>query len=230
VDDFEITMTGANAFNLTNLTTGANAGTFNFTAGTTFNLAGGFAVNITGTPAVGDRFKFSVSENAATFVKVSSTVLGNSQKIAAGNSTTGDGGNAGDLAALQSDLTFNSVTLQSGSGAFTFDEFYNALVSAIGIESASAQAGVRQQEVFFRIRETYSKRLSSFQVASRLFAALGNDVVTDALTFGQCVHAGALYRADVHENVFIAAFRLDKSKSLAGIKKLYSSNSHFWPP
>ena len=146
VDDFEITMTGANAFTLTNLTTGANAGTFTFAAGTTFNLAGGFAVNITGTPAVGDRFKFSVSENAATFVKVSSTVLGNSQKIAAGNSTTGDGGNAGDLAALQSDLTFNSVTLQSGSGAFTFDEFYNALVSAIGIESASAQAGVRQQE------------------------------------------------------------------------------------
>ncbi len=146
VDDFEITMTGANAFNLTNLTTGASAGSFTFTAGTTFNLAGGFAVNITGTPAVGDRFKFSVSENAATFVTVSSEVLANSQKIAAGNATSGDGGNAGDLAGLQSELTFNSVTLQSGSGAFTFDEFYNALVSAIGIESATSQAGVRQQE------------------------------------------------------------------------------------
>jgi flagellar hook-associated protein 1 FlgK len=146
VDDFEITFTGANAFTLTNLTTGANAGSFTFTGGTTFNLAGGFAVNITGTPVTGDRFKFSVSENAATFVTVSSEVISNSQKIAAGNSTTGDGGNAGDLANLQSDLTFNSVTLQSGSGAFTFDEFYNALVSAIGIESASAQAGVRQQE------------------------------------------------------------------------------------
>jgi len=146
VDEYEITMTGANAFTLTNLTTGANAGSFAFTAGTTFNLAGGFAVNITGTPAVGDRFKFSVSENAAKFVKVSNEVLSNSQKIAAGNSTSGDGGNAGDLANLQSDLTFNSVTLQSGSGAFTFDEFYNALVSSIGIQSASAQAGVRQQE------------------------------------------------------------------------------------
>jgi len=146
VDEFEITFTGANAFTLTNLTTGAPSSTGTFTAGTTFNLAGGFAVNITGTPAVGDRFKFSVSENAAKFVKVSSEVLSNSQKIAAGNSTSGDGGNAGDLANLQSDLTFNSVTLQSGSGAFTFDEFYNALVSSIGIQSASAQAGVRQQE------------------------------------------------------------------------------------
>jgi flagellar hook-associated protein 1 FlgK len=146
VDDFEITFTGANSFSLTNLTTGAAAGTFSFTAGTTFNLAGGFAVNITGTPAVGDRFKFSVSENAAKFVKVSDEVLSNSQKIAAGNATSGDGGNAGDLADLQSDLTFNSFTLQSGSGAFTFDEFYNALVSAVGVQSASAQAGVRQQE------------------------------------------------------------------------------------
>lgn len=146
VDDFEINFTGANSFTLTNLTTGAAAGTFTFTAGTTFNLAGGFAVNITGTPAVGDRFKFSVSENAAKFVKVSDEVLSNSQKIAAGNSTSGDGGNAGELADLQSDLTFNSFTLQSGSGAFTFDEFYNALVSAVGIESASAQAGVRQQD------------------------------------------------------------------------------------
>lgn len=146
VDDFEITFTGATSFTLTNLTTGAASSAITFTAGTTFNLAGGFAVNITGTPAVGDRFKFSVSENAATFIKVSNEVLSNSQKIAAGNSTSGDGGNAGDLAGLQSDLTFNSVTLQSGSGAFTFDEFYNALVSAIGIQSATAQAGVRQQE------------------------------------------------------------------------------------
>ncbi|GJL78858.1 MAG: flagellar hook-associated protein 1 [Nitrospinaceae bacterium] len=146
VDDYEITFTGANSFSLNNLTTGASSGTFTFTPGSTFNLAGGFAVNITGTAAVGDRFKFSVSENAAKFVEVSNAVVSNSQKIAAGNSTAGDGSNAGDLADLQSDLTFNSVTLQSGSGAFTFDEFYNALVSAIGIQSASAQAGVRQQE------------------------------------------------------------------------------------
>ena len=146
VDDYELTFTGSNAFTLTNLTTGAASGTFAFTPGSTFNLAGGFAVNITGSAAVGDRFKFSVSENAAKFVAVSNEVISNSQKIAAGNSTAGDGGNAGDLADLQSDLTFNSVTLQSGSGAFTFDEFYNALVSAIGIQSSSAQAGVSQQE------------------------------------------------------------------------------------
>jgi flagellar hook-associated protein 1 len=146
VDNYEITFTGSNAFTLTNQTTGFASGTFTFTPGSTFNLAGGFAVSITGTPAVGDSFTFSVAENAAKLVAVSDAVASNSQKIAAGNSTAGDGGNAGDLANLQSDLTFNSVTLQSGSGAFTFDEFYNALVSAIGIQSISAQAQVSQQE------------------------------------------------------------------------------------
>jgi len=146
VDEYEITFTGSNTFSLTNQTTGFASGTFTFTSGSTFNLAGGFAVSITGTPAVGDRFTFSVSENAAKLLAVSDEVASNSQKIAAGNSTAGDGGNAGDLASLQGELTFNSVTLQSGSGAFTFDEFYNALVSAIGIQSISAQAQVSQQE------------------------------------------------------------------------------------
>jgi len=146
VDDYRITFTGSNTFSLTNQTTGFASGTFTFTPGSTFNLAGGFAVAITGTPAVGDQFTFSVSENAARLVAVAGAVKSNSQKIAAGNSTSGDGGNAGDLADLQSELTFSSVSLQSGSGAFTFDEFYNALVSAIGIQSISAQAQVNQQE------------------------------------------------------------------------------------
>jgi len=88
----------------------------------------------------------------------------------------------------------------------------------------------RHKAGFFQIRETYCKQLGGLQIAGRQFAALGDDFVTDALTLRQCVHASALYRADVYENVFIAIFRLDKSKSLAGIKKLNSSNSHFWPP
>ena len=146
VDRYEMVFTGAGAFTLNNLTTGFASGAFTFTPGSAFNLAGGLAVTITGSAAAGDRFKFSVSDNAASVMKVSSEVLANSQKIAAGNTTNGDGGNALDLADLQSGQTFNSVTLQSGSGAFTFDEFFNAIVSSIGIQSASVQAGVRQQE------------------------------------------------------------------------------------
>jgi len=68
------------------------------------------------------------------------------KKIAAGTTTNADGGNALRMANLQNELAFNSVTWSSGSGSFTFDEYYNAVVSTIGIESFSAQAILRQQE------------------------------------------------------------------------------------
>ena len=146
VDEFEITFTGENVFSLQNLTTKKNEGTFYFVSGDTFNIEDGFAVTITGTATVGDKVKFSVSENAASQMSVSSSIIDDVQKIAAGNTRSGDGGNALQMAGLQNDLIFNSVTLSSGSGSFTFDEYYNAVVSTIGIESFSAQATLRQQE------------------------------------------------------------------------------------
>ena len=79
-------------------------------------------------------------------MSVSSTITANTKKIAAGTTTNGDGGNALLMAGLQNELAFNSVTWSSGSGSYTFDEYYNAVVSTIGIESFSAQATLRQQE------------------------------------------------------------------------------------
>ena len=147
VDKYEITMTGSNSFSLANLTTGASAGTFTFTSGTTFNLANGFAVTISGTPATGDKFKLSVSESAARDFSVASGVLSNSNKIAAGLNSSTDGANALELVKLQSKLVFDSITLDSaGSGTFTFDEFYSSIVSTVGIESFSSQSTFLQQE------------------------------------------------------------------------------------
>jgi len=147
VDEFEITFTGSNAFTLNNLTTkNASSGTFTFTTGSTFNIKDGFAVTISGTALAGDKVTFSVSEDAASGMSVSSTITANTKKIAAGTTTNGDGGNALLMAGLQNELAFNSVTWSSGSGSYTFDEYYNAVVSTIGIESFSAQATLRQQE------------------------------------------------------------------------------------
>ena len=146
VDEFEIAFTGSNAFTLNNLTTNASSGTFTFTTGSTFNIKDGFAVTISGTAIAGDKVTFSVSEGAASKMSVSSTITANTKKIAAGTTTNGDGGNALLMAGLQNELVFNSVTLSSGSGSYTFDEYYNAVVSTIGIESFSAQATLRQQE------------------------------------------------------------------------------------
>ena len=146
VDEFEITFTGANSFTLQNLTTKLSEGTFSFTSGSTFNLKSGFAVTISGAATSGDTVKFSTSHDAASLMSVSNDIIANTQKIAAGNTRSGDGGNAIQLAALQDSLVFNSVTLQSGSGTYTFDEFYNAVVATIGINSFSAQTTLRQQE------------------------------------------------------------------------------------
>ena len=146
-DKFEITVTGSNTFTLNNLTTGLNEGSFSFTSGSTFNLAGGFAITISGGAAVGDRFKLSVSEDAAQTFSVSSDVASNSNKIAAGQNSSSDGANALKLIGLQSRLSFNSVThVSDGSGAYTFDEFYSSIVSNLGIQSFSTQATFSQQE------------------------------------------------------------------------------------
>ena len=146
VDEFEIAFTSNNKFTLNNLTTNASSGTFTFASGSTFNIKDGFAVTISGSAVSGDKVTFSVSEDAASRISVSSTITANTKKIAAGTTTSGDGANALLMASLQNELVFNSVTLSSGSGSYTFDEYYNAVVSTIGIESFSAQATLRQQE------------------------------------------------------------------------------------
>ena len=147
VDEFEIAFTSNNKFTLNNLTTNASSGTFTFASGSTFNIKDGFAVTISGSAVSGDKVTFSVSEDAASGMSVSSTITTNTRKIAAGTTTNGDGANALLMADLQNTLSFNSVTWSgSGSGSYTFDEYYNAVVSTIGIESFSAQATLRQQE------------------------------------------------------------------------------------
>ena len=147
VDKYEITVTSSNSFSLSNLTTGANEGTFSFTPGSSFSLANGFAATISGSAAVGDKFKLSVSQGAARNLSVSIGVLSNSSKIAAGLNSSTDGANALALVDLQSKLVFDSVTLDSaGSGTFTFNEFYSSLVSNVGIQSFSSRSIYSQQE------------------------------------------------------------------------------------
>jgi flagellar hook-associated protein 1 len=151
IDKYEITITGANSFKLKNLTTGSSSGTFTFQKGSSFNLANGFAITISGAPEVGDTFLLSASENAARNMSIGSGVLSNTNKISAGLNTKRDGGNALNLIKLQSQLVFDSVTLDSaGSGTFTFDEFYNSLVSTLGVQASASQSNLKQQEGILR--------------------------------------------------------------------------------
>ena len=68
--------------------------------------------------------------------------------------------------------------------------------------------------------------LGRFQIAGCKLPALGHDIEADALTFGQRAHSCLLDRADVHEYVFFAVFRLDETKTLGAIEKLYGADSH----
>jgi len=138
IDKFEMQFTSATDFDLINLTTGVNTGSVAFVAGTPFNIAGGLSVTITGAPVAGDVVNFSVSENAASTMSVSSAVLADTDKIAAGLSSITDGDNALALSSLQDKLVFG--------GNQTFNGFYNSTVSQVGVRTRSANDGLDQQE------------------------------------------------------------------------------------
>jgi flagellar hook-associated protein 1 len=146
VDKFQIQFTGSNAFTLNNLTTGLASGTFTFANGTAVTLADGLSVTFSGAAASGDTIDFSISEGASRTAAVSSTVKNNLQKIAAGKTLSGDGKNALELSNLQNRLSFNGTSLQSGSGSYTFSDFYNSIVTAVAVESSSARLSANQQD------------------------------------------------------------------------------------
>src|SRR5947209_3487337 len=64
------------------------------------------------------------------------------------------------------------------------------------------------------------------EVARRLLAALGDDFVVDLLAFHQRAHAGALYRADMHEHILRAVGRLNESEALLGVEELHGTCRH----
>lgn len=156
VDKFQMQFTSATDFDLINLTTGVNTGSFTFVPGTAFNVAGGLSVTITGAPVAGDIVNFSVSENAASTMSVASAVLANTDKIAAGLSTTTDGDNALALSNLQDKLVFGGNT--------TFDGFFNSTVSLVGVRTRSANDGLEQQDELMLELENQRQSVSGVSI------------------------------------------------------------------
>ena len=146
VDKYQITVTGSNTFTLNNLTTGQASGTYTFNSGSAQNLIGGLSVTIKGTASVGDSFSLSVSEGASRLVSVNGVVKSNTRKIAAAKTLNGDGENARDLAGLQNSLVYDGASLKSGSGAFTFNDFYNSIVTDLAVAARSSKINLSQQE------------------------------------------------------------------------------------
>jgi len=148
-DQFQIQFTSSTLFNVINQSTGQTISTGNgFVSGTAFNLQG-FNVTITngGTLfAAGDTVDFSTSESAATTMSVSSALLSNSQLLAAGLTSTGDGDNALNLSNLQTAGIFSGQSFNTTTGTVDFGDFYSGIINGVGVGSRSAQTISAQQE------------------------------------------------------------------------------------
>jgi flagellar hook-associated protein 1 FlgK len=142
VDKFQIQSLGGSNFDLFNLTTNKFVGSFS----SPVTIANGLSITVTGVPVIGDTFDISISEDAAMNMTLSSTVLNDTNKIAAGLSGIGDGQNALNISNLQSSLIFSAGAFTPGSGTSTLDDFYNSMVSGLGAGSRSSQTVLKQQE------------------------------------------------------------------------------------
>jgi len=77
------------------------------------------------------------------------------------------------------------------------------------------------------------QRVSDFLelIGGGLAAALVlRDLVAHLLAFAQITQAGALDRADMHENVSAAIIGLDKAEALLTIEPFHGAGSHFISP
>ena len=147
IDEYQIEITGSNTFSLTNLTTGAASGTFTFSSGSAVNLGNGLSTTLSGSAQTNDIFTFSLSEDASISININSTISSNRDKIAAGTSQlAGDGSNALSIAGIQNDLLFDSQTIASASGSYTFEDFYSSIVSNIGLKAEEMNTSVSHQE------------------------------------------------------------------------------------
>jgi flagellar hook-associated protein 1 FlgK len=145
VDKFQLQFTGAGTFDVFNLTTNQTVATGLPEVGTV-NIANGLAITTGGAPVAGDTVNISISEDAAMNMALSSTVLNDTSKIAAGLSGTGDGQNALNISNIQNSLVFSSGGFTPGAGTSTFDDFYNSMISGLGAGSRSSQTILSQQE------------------------------------------------------------------------------------
>jgi flagellar hook-associated protein 1 FlgK len=147
-DNYEVRFTSSSGYTIYNTTQSASSGTFTFSSGSSiaFFQQKGITVYISGSASSGDKFIVSASEDSSSVMSLNSTVEGNTKKLAAAaGESAGDGDNARSIAGLQGSLTMGGVS-GSASGTYTFDDYYNAIVGTVGIDTATAKDTVQQRE------------------------------------------------------------------------------------
>lgn len=147
-DNYEVRFASSTQYTIYNTTQSASSGTFTFSSGSsiTFFQQKGITVSISGSASGGDKFIISASEDSSSVMSLNSTVEGNTKKVAAAKGeAAGDGDNAMSIGGLQGNLTMGGVS-GAASGTYTFDDYYNAVVGTVGIDTATAKDSVKQRE------------------------------------------------------------------------------------
>jgi flagellar hook-associated protein 1 FlgK len=144
LDEYRITFVsgGPPTFDIVNTTTGETlAAGQTYTSGAAMRFDGiEVVVSDSGTaPQQGDSFTFSTIKDAAKHIAVDPGIVTNVKNIAAGTTPQpGDNTNALALADLGSAALIDDIT---------FGEFYNTMVSKIGVDSRSQQDLATHQEL-----------------------------------------------------------------------------------
>ncbi len=156
LDDYEIQFTSSSTFNIVNTTEGTIVSTGNtYTSGSNIDFDGLRVVITDGSsgPSSGDVFKVSVTKDAAQDFALS---LSDPNKFAAAQSSStlpGDNSNVLSMVDLRDSLTLSN-------GTATFEDFYESLVSDIGIASRDASVNSDAQDAIVNELEQYRESVS----------------------------------------------------------------------
>jgi flagellar hook-associated protein 1 FlgK len=156
LDDYSVTFNSpATTFDIVNTTTGATVLTGQtYTSGASIRVDG-IEVSITdgaSAPQAGDRFQISSTRHAASNIAVDPVILNDAQKIAAGSAPlAGDNANALALAQLRDAKTIDGNT---------FGQFYNSLITSVGIETQNSSIIAAQRELVVTEVENRRESLS----------------------------------------------------------------------
>lgn len=148
LDKFQITYSGGNLV-IRDQTFGTTVATEAYVSGANINyfLGQGIQVAISGAPQDGDTFTVNAAQDASYNMTVSSAVMTDTNKVAAGLTTVqGDGDNALRIAQSQNSMSMNKATA-SASGTATFAEYYNSVVGQVGVSAKEANSTFNQQEL-----------------------------------------------------------------------------------
>ena len=158
LDEYRITFVSGGAsptFDIVNTTTGETlAAGQTYTSGAAIRFAGIEVVisHSSTAPQQGDSFTFSTIEDAAKNIAVDPGIVTDVRTIAAGATPQpGDNTNALALADLNATARIDGITL---------GEFYNTLVSRIGVESQSRQDAAAHQELLLTEVENQRESLA----------------------------------------------------------------------